>query len=99
MPFPGEAISLPAFQDFELPEPAPDDRIYVSTKQAAAAMRVAPCTITWWRSRGYLTPLDGCPPRKPLYAWEDVIAAEHRAWEAAIKASGTDVQIKRRHAA
>lgn len=83
----------------ELPDPAPDGEIYVSTKQAAAGMRVAPCTITRWRSIGYLEPLPGSPPRKPMYAWSDVISAEYKAWHAAMEASGTDIQIRRRHAA
>lgn len=83
----------------ELPPPAPDGEIYVSTKQAAMGMRVAPCTITRWRHLGYLTPIEGSPPRKPMYRWSDVIEAEYTAWQAALAASGTDVQIRRRHAA
>jgi hypothetical protein len=85
--------------DVELPEPGPDGEIYLNTKQAAAAARVAPCTITRWRSLGYLERLPGCSSRKHLYARSAVLDAERLAWQAAIEASGTDVQIRRRHAA
>jgi hypothetical protein len=79
-----------------LPEPAPDGVIYVRTQQAADAMGVHKSTITRWRARGYLKPLDGCPPHMPMYAWEDVITAEYTARMAAITWSGTDIQVQRR---
>ena len=83
----------------QLPAAHSDGEIYVVTKTAAALLDVAPCTITRWRNLGYLTPVEGSPPRKPLYRWADVVEAEHTAWQAALTASGTDVQIRRRSAA
>jgi hypothetical protein len=76
----------------ELPAPGPDGRIYVNTKTAAAAMGVTPAAVTHWRKRGYLAPLAGSPPRKPLYAWDDVVAAEYTAWQAGLVANGIDVR-------
>ena len=72
-----------------------EDAVYVSTRQASALMHVAPCTITRWRTRGYLTPIPGSPPRRPMYRWKDVIGAEYKAWEAAVAASGTDRHLAR----
>jgi len=61
-------------------------------------MNVTPGTITHWRTAGYLTPMPFSPPRRPFYDWDNVVAAEYRAWQAAITASGTDHQIRRRAA-
>jgi hypothetical protein len=83
----------------ELPAPARDGIIYVVTKTAAALIGVADCTITRWRDLGYLTPVPGSPPRKPLYRWPDVVEAEYQARQAAIAASGTDRQVRRARAA
>jgi hypothetical protein len=83
----------------QLPEPQADGLIYVVTKQAAGLMGVTPATITHWRSRGYLKPQPGSLPRKPVYLWTDVVEAEFLAREAAIRASGTDRQVRRRIAA
>jgi hypothetical protein len=82
----------------ELP-PEVDGETYVITKTAAALMGVAPCTITRWRNLGYLAPVPGSPPRRPLYRFADVTEAEHRARMAAIAACGTDVQVRRKVAA
>ena len=81
----------------ELPEPAADGVTYLTTRQAARVARVADCTITSWKKKKLLIPVPQSPPRKPLYRLEDVHAAEHRAWQRAIEASGTDSQIARRH--
>jgi hypothetical protein len=83
----------------ELPPPAPDGITYVVTKTAAALIGVAECTITRWRSLGYLRPVEGSPPRRPLYRWPDIIEAEYQARQAAIRASGTDAQVRRIRAA
>jgi hypothetical protein len=83
----------------ELPPGAADGTVYVVTKTAAALIGVAPCTITRWRDLGYLTPVAGSPPRKPLYRWPDVVEAEYQARQAAIAASGTDRQVRRSRAA
>jgi hypothetical protein len=83
----------------ELPAPGPDGLVYVITKTAAALIGVAPCTITRWRDLGYLKPVPGSPPRKPLYLWDDVIEADYTARMAAIAASGTDIQVRRNLAA
>lgn len=79
----------------ELPQPAPDGRIYVNTTQAAEAMGVTKTTIGRWRSHSYLEPLPGSPRRKPLYAWDDVVEAEHRAWQAGLSTSGVDPRLFR----
>ncbi|MGW8703359.1 MerR family transcriptional regulator [Streptomyces eurythermus] len=42
---------------------------------AAIATGVKPATIRDWRRRGLLTPVGGTP-RRPLYALEDVYAAQ-----------------------
>lgn len=83
----------------ELPAPAPDGQVYVTTGQAAVLLDVAPCTITSWRYKGYLAPIEGSPPRKPIYLWADVLEAEHTAWRRAVETSGTDRHIKRRQPA
>src|SRR6266446_4569988 len=70
-------ISFPGVNaPVELPPPAPDGVTYVVTKTAAALIGVAECTITRWRHLGYLEPVPGSPPRRPLYRWPDVVEAE-----------------------
>lgn len=83
----------------QLPSEHSDGETYVTTKTAAALLGVKPCTITHWRTAGYLQPVDGSPPRRPLYRWTAVLEAEHAAWQAALRTAGTDVQIRRRSAA
>ena len=79
----------------ELPEPAPDGVIYVTTTVAARLLRVAPCTVTSWKSKRYLAPVPGSPPGKPVYRWADVLEAEFTARMNAIRVAGTDVQVRR----
>jgi len=99
-PASGRRLSaFPGVSALEMPFPAADGAVYVFTKQAADLMGVTPGTITHWRSRGYLEPVPGSPPRKPLYRWDDVVDAEYQARMAAIEASGTDIQVRRRIAA
>lgn len=80
----------------ELPDPGPDGRIYLTTAQAAKVFGVAACTISQWKARGYLQPLAGSPDRKPLYEYGALAEAEHRAWQNALRTSGSDRRIKRR---
>lgn len=75
----------------------PDGVEYWTTKQAADAMDVAPSTISTWRRNGYLTPVEGSPPRKPLYRMLDVTRAEKIAYENAIRTSGSAKRTSRRH--
>lgn len=81
----------------ELPEPAPDGRIYLCTKSAAELFGVRACTISSWKTKGLLTPLPGSPPHKPLYAYDDLVQAEYTAWQNALRTSGTDKRVTRRH--
>lgn len=78
-----------------LPAPGPDGRIWLTTKQAAQELRVAPCTITTWRYKGYLTPHQDSPPRHPMYCLDDLIQAERAAREAALRTSGTLKRVRR----
>ena len=82
----------------ELPEPAANGVIYLHTKAAAELFGVACCTISSWKTKGYLCPLPGSPPRKPMYSYDDLVQAEYSAWQAALRTSGTDKRIKRRRA-
>jgi hypothetical protein len=83
----------------QIPDAIADDLVYVFTSQAARLVGVAPCTVTRWRNIGYLKPAPGSPPRKPAYLWDDVLEAEYKARMAAIRTSGTDVQVRRNIAA
>jgi hypothetical protein len=78
-----------------LPTPAPDGTIWLTTRQAAAEMHVAPCTITSWRHKGYLTPHPASPPRHPLYSLGNLIDAERKARSAAWRTSGTLRRVRR----
>ena len=78
-----------------LPAAAADGETYLFTKAAAEAMGVADCTISQWRRRGILEPVDGCPPRKPLYRLSDLRRAEQVARENAIRTSGSDLRVRR----
>jgi hypothetical protein len=78
-----------------LPAPGPDGQIWLTTKQASEEIRVAPCTITAWRHKGYLAPHPASPPRHPLYALDDLIRAELAARTAALRTSGTLKRVRR----
>jgi hypothetical protein len=78
-----------------LPPPSQDGTIWLTTAQAAAEMRVAPCTITSWRTKGYLAPHPASPLRHPLYSLDDLIGAEHAARAAALRTSGTLKRVRR----
>jgi hypothetical protein len=78
-----------------LPPVSADGETYLFTKDAASAMGVAQCTISQWRRRGLLEPVDGCPPRKPLYRLTDLRKAEQAARENAIRTSGSDLRVRR----
>jgi hypothetical protein len=76
----------------ELPAPAHDGKVYVTTNQAADAMDVSATTIGMWRNKGYLSPHPLSPPGRPMYAWDDVVEAEHTAWQRGLETSGVDVR-------
>lgn len=73
----------------------PDGEEYWTTAQAAAVMDVSPSTISTWRGRGYLRPVAGSPPRRPLYRRTDVVQAEKAAYEAALRTSGSAKRTSR----
>jgi hypothetical protein len=77
----------------------PDGTPYVTRKHAAELMGVAPVTITTWCRRGYLKPIEGCPPRRLLFSLDDVAEAERLAREAALRTSGSEERVVRRFAA
>jgi hypothetical protein len=74
----------------QLPNPAPDGEIYVSTALAAKAMGVKPRTIHSWLALGYLPKV-----RPGWYKLSDVAAAEATARRNAIAVSGTDKRVRR----
>jgi transposase len=70
----------------------------LSTEEAAALAGVSPSTIRDWRSKkkGYLR-VQGLDERgRPLHTREAVQAAEKRAVEAGLKASGINPRKRRR---
>jgi predicted site-specific integrase-resolvase len=73
----------------------PDGDQYVTRKHAAELMGVTPATITTWIRKGYLKPLDGCPPKLQLFRLEDVAVAEKAAHDAAVRTSGTSARVER----
>lgn len=77
------------------PHIGPDGEEYVTRQQAAKLMGVAPNTISTWVARGHLTPVEGCPPRHPLYRMSDVVEAEFKAREAARRTSGSEARARR----
>jgi len=79
----------------ELPDALADGQTYVFTKQAAALIGVAPCTISMWVHRGYLKPQPGSPKRRPVYLWDDVLDAERETRRNAIATSGSDKRVRR----
>ena len=63
--------------DFELPPPAPDGHVYLTTDQAARALRVSKSTISVWKSERRITPHPDSPPRHPMYDWCRLVDVEH----------------------
>lgn len=47
-------------------------------------LRVHKSTISHWRTKQYLHPVPGSPPRRPFYLWDDVLDAERTARRKAI---------------
>lgn len=76
-----------------------DGEQFLTRKQAAEQMGVHPDTITTWVRNGYLAALDGCPPRRQLYARSDVEHAERLAYQAALRTSGSGKRVERNLAA
>ena len=79
----------------ELPAAAHDGETYVTTTLGARLLNVAVCTISSWKAKGYVQPVTGSPPRRPLYRWDDLVEAEYIARQNAIRTSGTDAQVRR----
>ncbi|MFI6594968.1 hypothetical protein ACIBHX_01900 [Nonomuraea sp. NPDC050536] len=73
----------------------PDGERYVTRAQAAEVKGVSVGAIDGWIRKGYLAPLEGCPPRRLLFNLADVDAAELLAYEAAVRTSGTDKRVTR----
>ncbi|WP_307801573.1 MerR family transcriptional regulator [Actinomadura violacea] len=73
----------------------PDAEEYWTTAQAAAALGVSPSTISTWRTRGYMDPVEGSPPRRPIYRRADVVQAEKAAYQAALRTSGSAKRTSR----
>lgn len=73
----------------------PDGERYVTRSHAAALKGVAAGTVDGWVRKGYLKPLDGCPPRHLMFNLADVDAAEVLAYEAALRTSGTGKRVTR----
>ncbi len=74
----------------------PDGEEYLTTKQAAAAMDVAPSTVSGWRRKGYLEPHPLSGEGRPIYRKLDVARAEKAAYDAAMRTSGSAKRTSRR---
>lgn len=79
-----------------LPDAAPDGRIYLTSAQAAEITGVKPAAVRRWEHIGYLESAPGTSRRK-LYEYTAVLRAERLAREAAIRTSGSDTRVQRRH--
>ncbi|MER7361905.1 hypothetical protein [Nonomuraea wenchangensis] len=73
----------------------PDGEPCVTRQQAALLKGVKPATVDRWVRIGYLAPIPGCPPRRRLFKVSDVDEAEQRAYEAAVRTSGSDKRVHR----
>lgn len=69
---------------------------YLTTTEAAAAMDVSPAAVKTWRRRGYLVPHPDSPEGHPFYAYVDVARAEKKAYDAAVRTSGSAKRSSRR---
>jgi hypothetical protein len=83
----------------DLPDRTRDGETFVTTAEAAALMRVAVSTVSRWKAKGYLKPVPGSPPRKPVYTYSAVLEAEYVARQNGIAASGSDRQVRRTYEA
>ena len=77
----------------------PDGQPCVTRQQAAILKGVSVATIDRWVRVGYLSPIDGCPPRQRLFRLADVDEAERLAYLAAVNTSGSDKRVQRNLAA
>lgn len=73
----------------------PDGEAYVTRQQAAELKGVKPRTVDRWVRIGYLKPVEGCPPRRRLFRLADVDEAELKAYQAAVRTSGSDKRVTR----
>jgi hypothetical protein len=95
-PWAGHDHVLRGVTPVELPPAASDGETYLFTKDAAQAMGIAPCTVSQWKKKGYIKPVPGSPPRKPLYALSALQQAEQETRERAIAATKTDRRVQRK---
>lgn len=73
----------------------PDGDRYVTRAHAAELKGVSTDAIDGWVRKGYLAPLEGCPPRRRLFNLADVDVAELLAYEAAVRTSGSEKRVER----
>ena len=78
--------------------PSRDDG-YLSTREAAKLVNVAPVTIRQWRNRGWLAPQGLDERGYPVHSREAVRAAERRVRENGLQTSGIDPRQLRQQAA
>ena len=82
-----------------LPEPGPDGLIYLTSAQAGELTGVSAAAVLRWERAGYLAAAGKGSRGRRLYEYGAVIDAEFQARQAAIRTSGTDVQVRRHRAA
>jgi hypothetical protein len=73
----------------------PDGEQYVTRAHAAALKGVSVHAVDGWVRKGYLAPLEGCPPRRLLFKLADVDSAEVLAYQAALRTSGSGKRVHR----
>jgi hypothetical protein len=73
----------------------PDGERYVTRAHAAALKGVSVGALDGWVRKGYLKPLEGCPPRRLMFNLSDVDAAELLAYQAALRTSGSGKRVER----
>lgn len=73
----------------------PDGERYVTRAHAAELKGVSTDTLDGWVRKGYLSPVPGCPPRRRLFRLADVDEAELKAYQAAVRTSGSDKRVTR----
>jgi predicted site-specific integrase-resolvase len=82
-----------------LPAPAANEKIYLTTAQAAEAFGVSPDAVRRWVRVGYLEPAVRGERGRLLFEYVAVGRAEKMARDAAIATSGTDRRVRRKLAA
>jgi len=82
-----------------MPARAPDDRVYLTTAQAAEEFGVTQDCIRRWRKLGYLKPAVTSSRGRSLWEFGALARAELLARDAAIATSGSDKRVRRNLAA